>query len=174
MSSTTTSTSTSTCTSTFTTPPEMVRVGCSCLVLSPAHPGCVLLGRRLGSHGAGKFALPGGHLEFGERFEACLMREVKEETNLDIKVYPSDFVFATNSPNMEGRHYVTAFMIGRVLPKSPELVNVEPNKCEGWSWVKWTEIEDMPEEELFEPLRQLIKTDPNLTGKALMPLLYGC
>lgn len=62
----------------------VVRVGCGCLVQSVLQPGRVLLGRRLGSHGAGKFALPGGHLEMGESWEDCLGREVKEETNLDV------------------------------------------------------------------------------------------
>jgi 8-oxo-dGTP pyrophosphatase MutT (NUDIX family) len=32
-----------------------------------------------------KFHLPGGHLKLGETYKACVYREVKEETNLDIK-----------------------------------------------------------------------------------------
>ena len=63
----------------------VVRVGCGCVVVNDAFPGCVLLGERKGSHGAGKLALPGGHLELGESWEDCLLREVQEETNLSIE-----------------------------------------------------------------------------------------
>jgi len=32
----------------------------------------------------GKYVVPGGHIELGERMEDALRREVKEETNLDV------------------------------------------------------------------------------------------
>ena len=57
----------------------------------------------------GTWAFPGGHLEYGETFDACAKREVLEETGLP--VVRIQFLAATNDfmPS-EGKHYVTVFM----------------------------------------------------------------
>lgn len=57
------------------------RVGIGVMVI---RDGKVLLGRRQGSHGAGHYAWPGGHLEYMESFEECAKREVREETGIEI------------------------------------------------------------------------------------------
>ena len=48
--------------------------------------GQVLLGRRSGSYGAGKWGLPQGFIEFDEDFLTGAIREVKEETGLDVEI----------------------------------------------------------------------------------------
>jgi len=67
------------------------RVGVGVFVFSERF---FLLGKRKGSHGAGHWSLPGGHLEYGESFEKCCVREVAEETGLKIK--DISFLTATN------------------------------------------------------------------------------
>lgn len=67
--------------------------------------------RRKGSHGAGTYALPGGHLEFGEQLDECAEREVLEETGLVVR--DTKFEWLENSIFGEGeavKHYVTVFM----------------------------------------------------------------
>jgi ADP-ribose pyrophosphatase YjhB (NUDIX family) len=48
--------------------------------------GHVLLGRRQGGYGAGKWGLPQGYIEYGEDFLTAARREVKEETGLDVEI----------------------------------------------------------------------------------------
>lgn len=128
-------------------PPEArnPRVGVGVIVL---RDGRVLLGLRRGSHGAGTWALPGGHLEFGESVEACAAREALEETGLAIEqLRPGPFT--NDVMQAEDRHYVTLFVVAGAATGEVELR--EPQKCERWAWFDWS---DLPEP-LFQPLQTL-------------------
>ena len=47
--------------------------------------GKILLEKRKGEPGRGKWSIPGGLVELGERIEETVIREVKEETGLDVE-----------------------------------------------------------------------------------------
>ncbi|XP_020207845.1 nudix hydrolase 1 [Cajanus cajan] len=118
----------------------------------------VLLGRRRASVGNATFALPGGHLEFGESFEECAAREVKEETGLEIR--NAEFLTVTNNVMLDQPkkcHYVTIFMrviVGVDAPKEEqEPQNLEPHKCDGWDWYEWDHLP----QPLFGPLEKMVK-----------------
>jgi len=48
--------------------------------------GDVLLGKRRGGFGEGKWGLPQGYIEFEEDFLSAAIREVREETGLDVEI----------------------------------------------------------------------------------------
>ena len=113
-----------------------VQVGLGVLLVKE---GKILLGHRISSHGANTWGLPGGHLDFGETFEDCAIRETKEET--DLTVSGLTCVAVTNDLFVEeGKHYVTLFL--RADHVVGELKINEPEKCSSWQWFDW---HDLPE-----------------------------
>ncbi|KDP29343.1 hypothetical protein JCGZ_18264 [Jatropha curcas] len=118
----------------------------------------VLLGRRRTTVCDFTFALPGGHLEFGESFEECGAREMKEETGLDIAKI--EFVTVTNHVFLEEpkpSHYVTIFLRAFLADPKQEPQNLEPEKCYGWDWYDW---DNLPKP-LFGPLEKMVQSGFN-------------
>jgi 8-oxo-dGTP diphosphatase len=126
-------------------PARQPQIGVGVLVF---RNGQLLLGQRRGSHGAGTWAPPGGHLEFGESVEACARREVLEETGLHVEtVRPGPY---TNDVfDVEARHYVTLFVLAQSGVGEPAVL--EPSRCAGWGWFSWMALP----EPLFLPLANL-------------------
>ncbi|CAI0458901.1 unnamed protein product [Linum tenue] len=80
----------------------------------------VLLGRRRSEIGDSTFALPGGNLEFGEGFEECAIRELKDETGLEVQ--KTEFLTVTNNVFVESpkpSHYVTVFLRAQLDDPNP-------------------------------------------------------
>ena len=99
--------------------------------------GKVLMGKRIGSHGAQTWSFPGGHLEFGESLENCAKREVKEETSLAIPgiIYGT---FTNDIFKNEGKHYITLYVIATDFQGEPKIL--EPDRCLGWQWFAWDKL----------------------------------
>ncbi|KAH0558450.1 hypothetical protein GP486_004896 [Trichoglossum hirsutum] len=137
------------------------RVGVGIFVMKEG--GKFVIGQRRGSHGAGTWGLPGGHLEFGETIEACAKREVLEETGLGVREVR--LLTVTDDITDDGRHFVTIF-VGCKLSEpetAPEPQVIEPHRCSGWEWATWEELcsyADAHSRTLFLPLQDLREQRP--------------
>ncbi len=110
--------------------------------------GKILLGKRLASHGAGTWQIPGGHLEFNDTFEDTARREVMEETGLtDIEVV--GLVCVINN-RVYDKHFVSLGFHTRW--KSGEPYAAEPEKSSDWQWFAPGELP----EDIFLPSKDVI------------------
>lgn len=133
---------------------KQVRVGVGVFVVKPN--GEFFVCKRQGSHGEGSWSIPGGHLEFGETWEDCARREVKEETNIDI-ASKIEFVGATNDIfTHEDKHYITIYVKAQWPGVEP--VQMEPQK--GGDWV-WCTLETIPQP-VFLPMQHVLEQSINL------------
>ncbi len=88
------------------------------ILLDVDHEKGVVLVKRGRPPFEGYWALPGGHVEYGERVEDAAKREALEETGLNVELL--DIVGVYSDPNRDPRgHYVTIAYLAR--PVSGEL-----------------------------------------------------
>ncbi|MBI5033229.1 MAG: NUDIX domain-containing protein [Chloroflexi bacterium] len=124
------------------------RVGVALIVTYDDH---VLLIKRKGSHGEGTWAVPGGHLEYGESPEDCAIRETQEEVN--VQVTDVRFRAITNDVfETEGKHYITIWMEGKFSGGEPVIRDVKVAEAGWFSWIA------LPQP-LFLPLQNLLNGD---------------
>ena len=95
--------------------------------------GEILVGKRQGSH-AQYYSIPGGHLELGETFEYAAIKEIKEETSLEL-TNPKVICVTNNleTYKKEGKHYISICLLATEYRGEPK--TMEPEKCESWQWV---------------------------------------
>ena len=60
------------------------------------------------------WVLPGGRIEYGEDFATCAVRELKEETNLDIRFDKVVFLSEAIAPD-RSRHIINIYATGEVI-----------------------------------------------------------
>lgn len=107
------------------------RVGLGIIIVN--QDGKILVGKRKGNH-APYYSIPGGKLDIGESFEEAAIREVKEETDLDVSS-PAVVAVTNNleTYRKEGVHYISVILYTDKFSGEPKIT--EPEKCEEWVWV---------------------------------------
>ncbi len=142
-----------------------VKVGCTAMVV---RDGKILLGLRGDECETAKneWAYPGGRMDYGEDPLAAVIREVKEETAINLLKENVGFATWKNEffPENE-KHYVSLVFFALEHFSDPKVV--EPTKCKEW---KWFDPEEIPEntfwacKENIDKYKDQIKSNWNTTN----------
>ncbi len=88
----------------------------------------------------GVWVKPGGAVEYGETAEEALLREIKEELDIEIEIL--DFLgYEDHLLKKDKQHWIALFFLAKV--KSGEAKNMEPSKTDE---IGWFDLNNMPEE----------------------------
>ncbi|MFC1727959.1 NUDIX hydrolase [Nanoarchaeota archaeon] len=99
-------------------------------------------------NGAGTWTMPGGKLDFGESFEEGAIREVLEETGINLK---NVNVICVNNDLIETAHFITIGMFSKDFEGEPKVM--EPDEITEWNWFS---LDDLPSP-IFPPSAKVLK-----------------
>lgn len=118
----------------------------------------ILLEKRANTLGAGTWAPPVGHLDFGESPEQTAIRETQEETGVVVED-PKFRVLTNDFFEAEQEHSITIWMEAKYVSGEPRAQ--APDEESSVGWFTW----DSLPEPLFLPMRHLLegKTYPSQT-----------
>ena len=118
---------------------DCVGVGAGALIINDKKE-ALLLKRTLKARNLSGFWMqPGGGVEFGERIEEAVKREIKEELGIDIEIIR--FLAVTEGIlKEEKQHWISLSYLGKIV--GGELKNLEPEKHEE---IKWFDLNALPE-----------------------------
>ncbi len=97
---------------------------------------------------SGEWCLPGGKLEWGESFEDGAVREVKEETDIDIK---NPQVISVHNCKNEHAHFMTVGLITHEWQGEAKVT--EPDEIVDWQWFG---LKQLPEK-IYFPSQEVIE-----------------
>ena len=105
-------------------------------------------------HGEGTWTMPGGKMQFGESFEECGARELKEETGIDGKNFQ---VISIANDKVPDAHFITIGLLCNDFDGDARVL--EPDEITKWEWFP---LDKLPFP-LFFPSKNII--DNYLAGK---------
>lgn len=122
--------------------------------------GKILLVKRAFDPGAGKWSIPGGLVEVGEKLSEACARETREETGIEVEILELINVFDMIERDDDGKvkyHYVLVDFLAK-------LVGGEERKSEEVSEIVWADYQEAKRMDLTRTARRALE---ELFGGAL-------
>ncbi len=129
---------------------DYIGVGCGALIVNDKNE--VLLLKRTGKsrNEAGFWSKPGGGVEFGEKVEDAVKREILEELGVEITL--TDFLGYTNHIiESEKQHWIAFNYLAKITKGEPK--NLEPEKHEEIKWFNFSALPENITQTTIEPIK---------------------
>jgi ADP-ribose pyrophosphatase len=141
---------------------DYIGVGCGALIINENKETLLVKRTTKTRNEAGFWSKPGGGVEFGERVENAVKREIKEELGVDIEIIK--FLGFTDSiMENDKQHWISFNYLAKI--KGGELENLEPEKHEE---IKWFGIDSLPDnvnQYTKESIKEYLKLNKKNYGK---------
>ena len=103
--------------------------------------------------GRNYWLIPGGGVDYGETIQDCARREIKEETNLDIKLIK--LLFISESVSVEhGRHLLNLTFLGQASNPMDEIKVLSDERVQE---ARFVPVDKLDKIELHPPIAPFIK-----------------
>ena len=133
---------------------DVIGVGCGALIVNDKNETLLIKRNDKTRNQAGFWSKPGGKVEFGEKIEDAVKREIKEEIDVNVEVIK--FLCCTEDIlKSEKQHWVSFNYLAKII--SGEIKNLEPEKHEEIKWFKFDELPENINQSTVEAINEYLK-----------------
>ncbi|NTU69633.1 NUDIX domain-containing protein [bacterium] len=118
---------------------DYIGVGCGALIVNDKSEVLLMQRGPKAKNEVGFWAQPGGTVEFGETIKGAIIREIKEELDIDIELFELLSITDHIMPD-ENQHWVAASYKAKIISGEPKIM--EPEKI---SDLRWFPLNEIPE-----------------------------
>jgi ADP-ribose pyrophosphatase YjhB (NUDIX family) len=130
------------------------QIACSTVLLKDS---LVLLVERAQEPGLGSWDIPGGYLDWDETLEEAAIRELKEETGLNLDLSDIEYLGNFSKPNNSvGNQVIEMYYLATKFSGHLELEVAEVSDA------KWFDLDSLPKNVAFDHMKILQKINKNL------------
>ena len=120
---------------------DYIGVGVGAAIINQDRKLFIALRGKEATNEVGKWEIPGGSLEYGEKLEEAVVRETKEEYGIDIQVIEL-LGICDHIISEENQHWVAPTYICKLVAGTPQIK--EPAKCAQIGWFNIEEASRLP------------------------------